>query len=117
MHHLLKTDKCHDVKRMSAHAFLQLSEKLRVISKVRDSLHATIEEQVAKFLHILAHNVKTRTVSFFFHRLGETISCHFHDILRAIISLEDEYLVQPSGLEVPSQILNNTIFYPYFKVI
>ena len=117
MHHLLKTDKCRDVICMSPHAFLHLCEKLRSTGRVRDSSHATVEEQVARFLHILAHNVKTRTVSFFFHRSGETISRHFHHILRAIISLENEYLVQPSRLEVPSQILNNTRFYPYFKVI
>jgi hypothetical protein len=56
-------------------------------------------------------------VSFFFHRSGETVSRHFHNVLRAIISLEDEFLVQPSGRDVPPQILNNSRFYPFFKVL
>ena len=76
-----------------------------------------MEEQLAKFLHILAHNVKICTVNFFFHRSGETISHHFHQVLRAIILLEDMFLVQSDGLTIPPEILNSEgRFYPYFQV-
>ncbi|KAK2417518.1 hypothetical protein QL285_039808 [Trifolium repens] len=57
---------------MSPATFLKLCEKLRSTGIVKDSTKATIEEKVAKFLHIVGHNVKNRTVSFFFHRSGET---------------------------------------------
>ncbi|GAU49426.1 hypothetical protein TSUD_407280 [Trifolium subterraneum] len=83
---------------MSPAAFMKLCEKLRSTGIVKDSTKATIEEQVAKFLHIVGHNVKNRTVSFFFHRSGETVSRHFHNVLRAIISLVDEFIFQPTGL-------------------
>ncbi|XLS89465.1 hypothetical protein HN51_065473, partial [Arachis hypogaea] len=91
------------------------SQKLRETGRVKDSTRSTVEEQVAKFLHIIGHNVKTRTMSFFFHRLGETISRHFHNVLHAILSLERDFFKQPSGEEVPYEILNNSRFYLFFK--
>jgi len=66
-----------------------------------------MKEQVAKFLHIIGHNVKNRSVSFFFHRSGESVSCHFHNVLSAILSLEGEFLIQPNGTVVELHILNN----------
>ena len=116
MKQLLETDKTRDVIRMGPSAFLQLCEKLRGTGRVKDSIRATVEEQVARFLHILAHNLKHRVISFFFHRSEETISRHFHDVLRAVISLAHEFLVQPSSFDVPPQILHSSRYYPFFKV-
>ncbi|KAF2288882.1 hypothetical protein GH714_022551 [Hevea brasiliensis] len=45
----------------------------------------------------------------------ETISRHFHNVLRAVVALEAEFLNQPTGVDVPPQILNNNRIYPYFK--
>ncbi|XLR37505.1 hypothetical protein HN51_024254, partial [Arachis hypogaea] len=113
---LRETHRCRDILRMGPDAFLQLCEKLRATRQVRDTKHVTVEEQVARFLYIVAHNVKTRTVSFFYHRSGETVSRHFHTVLRAIILLEDEFLRQPSASIVSPEILHNHRFYPYFKL-
>jgi len=33
---------------------------------VKDIFRSTVEEQVTKFLHIIGHNVKNQTDSFFF---------------------------------------------------
>ncbi|XLR14271.1 hypothetical protein HN51_035181, partial [Arachis hypogaea] len=93
----------------------QLCQKLRGTGRVKDSIRSTVEEQVAKFLHIIGHNVKNRTMSFFFHRSGETISRHFHNVLHAILSLEGESFKQPSGEDVPYEIHNNSRFYLFFK--
>lgn len=117
MKQLVETGKCRHIIRMGPEAFMFLCHKLRGTGIVKDTLRSTVEEQVAKFLHIVGHNVKNRSVSFFFHRSGETVSRHFHNVLRAIVSLEDEFLVQPSGTEVPSQILNSNRFFPFFKVL
>ncbi|XLT13898.1 hypothetical protein HN51_059588, partial [Arachis hypogaea] len=86
---------------MGHKAFKQLCQKLRRIGRVKDSTHSTVEEQVAKFLHIIEHNVKTRTMSFFFNCSEKTISrhfhnvlhasCHFYNVLHAILSLEEEF--------------------------
>ncbi|XLU28786.1 hypothetical protein S245_064852, partial [Arachis hypogaea] len=115
MTQLLTSEKCRDVIRMGSEAFRQLCQKLRGTGRVKDSIRSTVEEQVAKFLHIIGHNVKTRTMSFFFHHSGETISHHFHNVLHAILSLEGEFFKQPSGEDVPYEIHNNSRFYPFFK--
>ena len=77
----MKTNKCRDVIYMSPCAFLHMCKKLRAIGRVRDSSQAIVKEQVARFLHILAPNIKTRIIYFFFHQLGEIINYYFHNIL------------------------------------
>ncbi|XLS60422.1 hypothetical protein HN51_014650 [Arachis hypogaea] len=85
MQQLREMHRCRDILRMDPDAFLQLCEKLRATCQMRDTKHVIVEEQVAKFLYIIAHNVKTRIVSFFYHRSGETVSRHFHAVLWIII--------------------------------
>ncbi|KAL0011193.1 hypothetical protein SO802_006301 [Lithocarpus litseifolius] len=69
-----------------------------------------VEEQVGKFLHMLAHNQTTHTMSFFC-RSGETISRHFHNVLRSIIMLEDQFLRQLDGTQVSLEILQSSKYY------
>lgn len=64
---------------------------------------------------MLGHNVTVCELSVFFRRSGETISRHFHNVLNAIIELEDKFLIQPDGSQVPSEIVTNARYYPYFK--
>lgn len=98
-------------------AFDNLCAPLRDTVRLEDDKNATVKEQVAKFLCMWAHNVSNQTMSFFFCRFSETISRHFHEVLRAIISLEDEFLRQPNNrVDVPQKIVNSQKFYPYFKV-
>ncbi|XP_019415865.1 PREDICTED: putative nuclease HARBI1 [Lupinus angustifolius] len=106
---------CRDVIRMGSQTFLRLCQKLRGTGIVKDTIRSTLEEQVAKFLQIVGQNAKNSGISFLYHRSGETVSRHFHNVLHAIISLEGEFLVQPSGRDVPPQILNKSRFYPFFK--
>ncbi|KAL4021787.1 hypothetical protein IC575_020604 [Cucumis melo] len=54
-----------------------------------------VEEMVAMFLHILAHDVKNRVIQREFMRSGETISRHFNMVLLAVIRLHDELLKKP----------------------
>ncbi|KAK7246689.1 hypothetical protein RIF29_41559 [Crotalaria pallida] len=115
MSYLVQTETCRHIIRMGPQAFMQLCEKLRGTGIVKDTMRSTLEEQVAKFLHIVGHNTKYCAMSLYFHRSKETISRHFHNVLRAIISLEGQFMVQPSGEEVPQKILNNNRFYPFFK--
>ncbi|XP_072062174.1 uncharacterized protein [Arachis hypogaea] len=100
---------------MGPEAFRQLCKKLRGTGRVKDSTRSTVEVQVAKFLHIIGHNVKTKTMSFFFHHSGKTVSRHFHNVLHSILSLEGEFFNQLSSENVPQEILNNSRFYLFFK--
>ena len=108
--------KCRDIIQIGPYAFAKLCEILRGTGCLKDTRNASIEEQAAKFLYILAHNEKIHTVSFFFRRSNETISRHFHNVLRAVIYLKDQFLLQPNRAKVPQQIRNSHRFYPYFKV-
>ncbi|TXG57010.1 hypothetical protein EZV62_018323 [Acer yangbiense] len=107
MTQLSTNEKCRDILRMGPNAFARLCELLRATGRLKDNKNSIVEEQVAKFLYVLAHNAKNRTISFFFRRSGETISRHFHEVLRAIITLEDQFLRQPNGVEVSQEIVNS----------
>ena len=117
MKQIVCTDRCRDLIQMGPRAFLRLCTILRDQGGLRHTRRATIEEQVAKFLYILGHNVRNRVISFFFRHSGETVSCHFHRVLDTLTELEEIYLKQPDRTQVPSEILNNYRFYLYFKVI
>lgn len=49
---------CCDIVRMGPATFIQLCHRLRGIGSVKDNLKSTVEEQVAKFLHILGQQFK-----------------------------------------------------------
>ncbi|KAJ3698464.1 hypothetical protein LUZ61_002169 [Rhynchospora tenuis] len=107
---------CRNVIRMGPDAFRRLCAILRGTYRLRDNQYSCVEEQVAKFLHVLSHNTRNRLLRFYFGRSLGTISCHFHRVLRAIVSLEDRFLVQPSDdCEVPKEILLKRRFNPYFE--
>jgi len=116
MSYLVHTNRCRDIIRMGPEAFINLCQRLRATRLVKDAIRCTLEKQVAKFPHIIGHNIKNRSVGFFFYRSGSTISRHFHNVLDAILSLESEFFIQPAGTDVQSHVLNNSGFYPYFKV-
>ena len=101
---------------MGPQAFQGLYVILQRDGNLQDTQRAMVEEQVGKFLHMLAHNQTTRTMSFFFCCSGETISRHFHIVLRSIIMLEDQFLRQHDETQVPFEILQSSRFNPYFKV-
>ncbi|XP_068486360.1 protein ALP1-like [Phaseolus vulgaris] len=88
MEYLVHIEQSRHIIRMGPKAFIKLCERIRETGLVKDAYRSTVEEQVAKFLHIIGHNVKNRSVSFFFHRSGETVSRHFHNVLSAILRLE-----------------------------
>ncbi|XP_017416565.1 uncharacterized protein LOC108327362 [Vigna angularis] len=115
MSYLVHTVRYRDIIRMGPEAFVNLVERLRSTGLVKDAIQSIVEQQVAQFLHIIGHNVRNRSVAFFFHRSGSTVSRHFHNVLDAILTLESEFLIQPSGNEVHPYVLNNNRFYPYFK--
>ncbi|KAL4288317.1 hypothetical protein AHAS_Ahas19G0274100 [Arachis hypogaea] len=92
--------------RMSYDAFTRLVAILRQRRLLRDNQYSIVEEQVTKFLHILSGHSSIRAEGFFFRRSTETISRHFHQVLR----------VQVNGSTVPPEIFNSGgRFYPYFK--
>ncbi|KAK3226711.1 hypothetical protein Dsin_006573 [Dipteronia sinensis] len=66
MTQLSTNEKCRDILRMGSDAFARLCELRRATGRLKDNRNSIVEEQVAKFLYVLANNAKNRTISFFF---------------------------------------------------
>ncbi|KAL4026603.1 hypothetical protein IC575_015039 [Cucumis melo] len=86
---------CRQSTRMDRRCFAILCHLLRTIAGLTSTEVVDVEEMVAMFLHILAHDVKNRVIQREFMRSGETISRHFNMVLLAVIRLHDELLKKP----------------------
>ncbi|XP_060962712.1 protein ALP1-like isoform X1 [Cannabis sativa] len=86
---------CFDQLRMNRKAFSTLCIMLETRGGLKASKYLQVDEQVAMFLHVIAHHVKNRVVRFRFMRSGETISKYFHNVLHSIIRLHGELLKRP----------------------
>jgi hypothetical protein len=53
---------CVNMLRMRMAPFFHLCNLLRSRTLLRDSIHSTIEEQVAMFLHVVGHNQRFRVI-------------------------------------------------------
>ncbi|CAL1400844.1 unnamed protein product [Linum trigynum] len=108
---------CRATLRMGVQAFALFCEKLRSTGVLQDYNRATVEEQVARFLSILAHTGgKYRNLAFYYRRSIGTVSRHFHNVLRAVISLAPQFMKQPNATTPVSSIIgNNSRFFTYFK--
>ncbi|KAL6637093.1 hypothetical protein ACP70R_024665 [Stipagrostis hirtigluma subsp. patula] len=106
--------RCVDLLRMRRAPFFQLCDLFRSRELLRDSIHSTIEEQVAMFLHVVGHNQRFRVINLTFRRSVETISRYFQEVLYAVGELRSEMIVPPST-NVHPKILNSRRWYPYFK--
>ncbi|WVZ96981.1 hypothetical protein U9M48_042553 [Paspalum notatum var. saurae] len=105
---------CVNLLRMKRAPFFQLCDLFRTRTLLRDSIHSTIEEQVAMFLHIVGHNQRFRVINLSFRRSVETISRYFQEVLYAVGELRNEMIVPPAT-NVHPRILNSRRWYPYFK--
>ncbi|TYK22667.1 retrotransposon protein [Cucumis melo var. makuwa] len=81
--------------RMDRRCFVILCHLLRTITGLTSTKVVDVEEMVAMFLHILAHDVKNRVIQREFKRSGETISLHFNMVLLVVIRLHEKLLKKP----------------------
>ncbi|EYU30754.1 hypothetical protein MIMGU_mgv1a007902mg [Erythranthe guttata] len=99
--------------RMDKHVFHRLCDMLRTRGLLHHTNRIKIEEQLAIFLFIAGHNLRTRAVQELFKYSGETISRHFNNVLSAIMTVSLDYF-QPPKSDVPPQIREDPRVYPYF---
>ncbi|XP_061369995.1 protein ALP1-like [Gastrolobium bilobum] len=76
---------CIENTRMDRRSFIKLCELLKAVGGLEPTKHMGVEELVAIFLHILAHDVKNRIIKRKFLRSGETISRQFAKVLQAVL--------------------------------
>ncbi|CAJ2651696.1 unnamed protein product, partial [Trifolium pratense] len=95
---------CVNHLRMDIRSFRILCCLLRNEGKLKEDGLVCIEEQVAIFLHILAHHSKNRVIKFLFKRSGETVSRYFNLVLNGILRLHETLLKAPEP--VPEDCLD-----------
>jgi hypothetical protein len=104
-----------EVLRMNLEVFRFLCTELKNKGGLAPSRYVGVEEQVAMFLHAIAHSRSNREVQERFQHSGETVSRHFHSVLQALNQLVPHYINLPKHEEPPDAISNNPKFYPFFS--
>ena len=115
LHRLLHGGKCRELIRVSEQAFKKLCTILQRDGGLRPTQRMSVEEHVARFLHIVGNDMRNTLISWTYRRSKSTTSRCFHRVLRAVIALESRYIQQPQGDVVPKEIQEKKRFYPYFK--
>lgn len=108
----LSDETCLEQLRMNRAAFVKLCTMLQTKGNLKESKYLQIHEQVAIFLHVLAHHAKNRVVKFMFRRSGETVSKYFNIVLNAVLRLEGELFQTPEP--IPENSTDER--WKYFKV-
>ena len=82
--------------RMNRASFFGLCDLLKAKRLLYNTLHVSVEEQMAMFLHVVGHNVRNRVIGINFLRSGETVSRYFNHVLYAIGELRGELIQLPN---------------------
>lgn len=106
---------CSNQLRMKRAPFFRLRNLFRERELLKDSIHTSIEEQVAMFLLVVGHNTRFRALQPIFRRSIEVISRYFKTVLYAVGELRGE-MIRPPSTNIHPKIQENTRFNPYFKV-
>ncbi|KAM7495018.1 hypothetical protein LguiB_029627 [Lonicera macranthoides] len=109
-----QNETCLENFRMDKHVFYKLCDILQARGLLRHTNRIKIEEQLAIFMFIIGHNLRTREVQKLFKYSGETISRHFNNVLNAIMAISLDFF-QPPGSEIPLDVREDPRFYPYFR--
>ena len=81
--------------RMNINASTRLCDMLEKRGGLKNTKNMLVDEQVAMFLHTLAHNEKNRIIVNRFRRSGETISRYFKLVLNTVCRLHKEFYKTP----------------------
>ncbi|KAL4017798.1 hypothetical protein IC575_021370 [Cucumis melo] len=86
---------CRQSTHMDRQTFTILCHLLRIVAGLSSTEIVNVEEMVAMFLHVLAHDVKNRVIQQEFVRSGKTVSRHFNLVLLAVLQLHDKLIKKP----------------------
>ncbi|KAL6520125.1 hypothetical protein OROHE_017268 [Orobanche hederae] len=89
---------CIEQLRMDRNAFGRLCQILRNAGGLEDEKYVSLTEQVALFLHILAHHKKNVSIKLYYKRSGATVSLYFNRTLDAFLRLYHMFLARPEPI-------------------
>ena len=101
--------------RMWRASFSMLVNTFRSKGLLEYSMHTTVEEQVAMFLHVVGHNQRFMIIHNTYKRSSETISRHFKQVLYDITEVRGEIIKAPIR-KTSRKIHTSPRWYQYFKV-
>ncbi|KAJ0964462.1 hypothetical protein J5N97_025600 [Dioscorea zingiberensis] len=101
--------------RMKKLAFFNLASILRSRGLLKDSTHASVEEQLLMFLCIVGHNQRDMVIGHTFLRSSKIVSKYFNYVLWAIGQIQGDYIKPHSTSVSPYIAQRPNFYYPYFK--
>ncbi|KAL0539375.1 hypothetical protein IC582_023586 [Cucumis melo] len=107
--------RCFDFFRMKRITFIRFCEDLKSKTNLKSSRYLTVQEKVVIFLLIISHNESNRIATERFQHSGHTISLAFNLVLRKVCKLGGEIIRPPNMDTVPTEIVSNSKYYPFFK--
>lgn len=106
---------CKNMLRLGRGAFFRFCNVFRERGLLQDTIHMSIEQQVAMFLNTIGHYLRNMLVVTNFDRSIETTSRYFNLVLHAIGELRNEY-IKPPPVAISPVIEGNHRWDPFFKV-
>lgn len=94
---------CQDMMRLSRIAYIQLCNHFKQQRWVRDSRHATVEEKIAIFLHVISHNDRFIKVKNRFQHSTETLHRYFHEVLNGMMEFAKE-VIRPATVDQTTNV-------------
>ncbi|XP_044447279.1 protein ALP1-like [Triticum aestivum] len=101
--------------RMYPAVFYKLCAHLRDKKLLADTIHVSVEEQLAMFLKIVGQYHTHSSVGFALWRSEETVSRYFNIVLCALVKLAREIICTRSTDTHAKITTNPNKFYPYFE--
>ena len=71
---------CVNMLRLRRESFFRFCQLFRNRNLLNDTIHLTVEQQLAMFLHTVGHNIRNRVIGANFGRSGEVVSRYFKRI-------------------------------------
>ncbi|KAK5835762.1 hypothetical protein PVK06_011468 [Gossypium arboreum] len=93
---------CIEQVKMNRITFFKLCEMLQTLGGLKSSRSMLVDEQVVMFLHIIFLHLKNRVIKNHFNRSRETVRWSFHNVLNAVIRLEDVLFKKAEPITVNS---------------
>ncbi|KAM6580932.1 hypothetical protein CsatA_004706 [Cannabis sativa] len=90
---------CIELMRMSRDAFVHLCNHFRQREWIKDSKHVSVEEKIAMFLTIIAHNERFVVMKRRFQHSSQTVHKYFHEVLEAMMHFAKEMIVPTFDLD------------------
>ena len=96
-----------DSLRMNHQTFNALHNLMVQRGLLQRSATVDVDEQLMIFLWIIAQDGTFRQAQMHWQHSGETIHRHFHNVLKAILSLKEELITPPNYFQVQQLILQH----------